>query len=122
MKRLIPLLLLIISFSFNANAQEVKKVTLQQTKGEFTQKALTLSEGTYVFEVENANVGIDVGFVLLPKGKSATDANNHIKNAYVTSPVKNNSKSHSKFVVLTKGEYTYFCPLNKTPKYTLTVL
>ena len=122
MKKLIAVFILVLGFAFNSNAQEVKKVTLQQTKGEFTQKALTLDEGTYVFEIENANVGIDVGFVLLEKGKSAADSKNHIKNAYVTSPVKNNSKSHSKLVPLTKGEYVYFCPLNKTPQYTLTVL
>ena len=121
MKKIIAVLVIALGFAFNVNAQDVKKVALEQTKGEFTQKAVTLSEGTYIFEIENSNVGTDVGFVLLEKGKSAADANNHIKNAYVTSPVKNNSKSTSKEVTLTKGEYTYFCPLNKTPQYTLTV-
>ena len=121
MKKLIAIVVLVVGFAFNANAQDVKKVALEQTKGEFTQKAVTLSEGTYIFEIENSNVGTDVGFVLLEKGKSAANPKNHIKNAYVTSPVKNNSKSNSKEVTLTKGEYTYFCPLNKTPQYTLTV-
>ena len=119
MKKVIAILVLVLGFAFNANAQEVKTVALEQTKGEFTQKSLTLSEGTYVFEIANNNVGHDIGFVLAPKGK--TDEKNHIKNAYVTSLVKNNGKSNSKKVALKKGEYVYFCPLNPTPQYTLTV-
>jgi len=97
----------------------IKTVSLEQTKGEFTQKSITLSAGTYVFEIANTNVGHDVGFVLAPKGK--TDAANHIKNAYVTEVVKNNKTGHSKEVTLAKGEYVYFCPLNPTPQYTLIV-
>ncbi|CAL2080389.1 hypothetical protein [Tenacibaculum sp. 190524A02b] len=119
MKKVIAIAILLIGFAFQANAQEVKTVALEQTKGEFTQKSLTLSEGTYVFEIANNEVGHDVGFVLAPKGK--TDQKHHIQNAYVTSLVKNNSKSTSKEVKLAKGEYVYFCPLNPTPQYTLTV-
>lgn len=121
MKKFIAVLVLALGFVFNSNAQEVKTISLQQTKGEFVQKELTLSEGTYMFEIDNNNVGKDVGFVLLEKGKSAADANNHIKEAYVTAPVKNNKKGKSKKVTLNKGVYIYFCPLNKTPKYTLNV-
>ncbi|WP_298419445.1 plastocyanin/azurin family copper-binding protein [uncultured Kordia sp.] len=125
MKKLIAILVLFVGFSMTTQAQnkmmkkDVKTVSLQQTKGEFTQKSITLSEGTYVFEIENTNVGHDVGFVLAPKGK--TDAANHIKNAYVTEVVKNNTTGHSKEVKLTKGTYVYFCPLNPTPQYTLVV-
>lgn len=119
MRKIVALLVLVVGFALQANAQEVKTVALEQTKGEFTQKSLTLAEGTYVFEISNNEVGHDVGFVLAPKGK--TDEDNHIKNAYVTSLVKNNGKSKSKKVTLTKGEYVYFCPLNPTPEYTLVV-
>ncbi len=125
MKKLIAILVLFVGFSMTTQAQnkmmkkDVKTVSLQQTKGEFTQKSITLSEGTYVFEIENTNVGHNVGFVLAPKGK--TDAANHIKNAYVTEAVKNNTTGHSKEVTLTKGTYVYFCPLNPTPEYTLIV-
>lgn len=125
MKKLIAILVLFVGFSITAQAQDkmmskdVKTVSLEQTKGEFTQKSITLSEGTYMFEITNTGVGHDVGFVLAPKGK--TDAKNHIKNAYVTSVVKNNTKGHSKKVTLKKGEYVYFCPLNPTPQYTLIV-
>ncbi len=119
MKRIIAILVLILGIAFQANAQDVKTVALEQTKGEFTQKELTLKEGTYVFEISNNAVGHDVGFVLAPKGK--VEAEHHIKDAYVTSLVKNNSKSTSKKVTLKKGEYVYFCPLNPTPQYTLKV-
>jgi len=119
MKRIIIIVVLLVGVVFQANAQKVKTVTLEQTKGVFTQKSLTLPAGTYVFEISNKNVGHDVGFVLAPKGN--TDEKHHIKEAYVTSLVKNNSKSNTKEVTLAKGEYVYFCPLNPTPQYTLKV-
>lgn len=125
MKKVIALLIVFVGFSITAQAQDkmmskaVKTVALEQTEGEFTQKALTLSEGTYVFEITNTGVDHEVGFVLAPKGK--TDAAHHIKEAYVTKAVGTNSKQNSKEVTLTKGEYVYFCPLNPTPQYTLVV-
>ncbi len=119
MKKVIAVVAILLGFALNANAQEVKTVSLEQTKGEFTQKKMTLKEGTYIFEIANKNVGHDVGFVLTEKGK--IEAEHHIKEAYVTSLVKNNAKSTTKEVVLKKGEYVYFCPLNPTPQYTLTV-
>lgn len=123
MKKVIAILVLVVGFAFNTNAQDamkkatVKTVSLEQTKGEFTQKKITLSEGTYIFEIANNNVGHNVGFVLAPK----SDVKAHIKNAYVTAQVKNNEKETSKEVTLAKGEYVYFCPLNPTPQYTLVV-
>ncbi len=96
-------------------------VSLEQTKGEFTQKNITLTEGNYIFEISNNNVGHQVGFVLVPKGKDASNAENHIKTAYVTKVVDNNTKENSKVTTLAKGEYLYFCPMNPTPQYTLTV-
>lgn len=117
MKKLIAILVLFVGFSFAANAQKAKTVSLEQTPGEFTQKKLTLKPGTYIFEISNKNVGHDVGFVLAPK----SDVKKHIKEAYVTKAVANNSKQTSKKVTLAKGEYVYFCPLNPTPQYTLVV-
>lgn len=125
MKKVISILVLVIAFAFTTNAQDkmknesVKTVSLEQTKGEFTQTQITLKEGTYIFEISNNNVGKDVGFVLQPKGKKGQE--NHIKEAYVKNLVSNNTKQTSNKVTLTKGEYTYFCPLNKTPQYTLVV-
>ena len=117
MKKLIAIVVIVLGFAFNTNAQEVKTVSLEQTKGEFTQKQITLSEGTYIFEIANNEVGHNIGFVLAPK----SNVKAHIKNAYVTAQVENNTKQTSNKVVLKKGEYVYFCPLNPTPQYTLIV-
>lgn len=121
MKHLISTLVVALAFVFNINAQEVKTIALEQTKGEFTQKSVTVSEGTYVFAVANNQVGKDVGLVLVRKGKDASNPENHIKTAYVTQVVKDGKVEKSKATKLSKGEYVYFCPLNPTPQYTLTV-
>jgi len=96
-----------------------KTIKLSQTTGEFNIEGLTLSEGTYVFEISNEDVDHAVGFVLAPKGK--TDQANHIKEAYVQKTPEKGETSQSKVVTLTPGEYVYFCPLNPTPQYTITV-
>ena len=119
MKKFIAIVILILGVSFTASAQQVKTVALEQTNGEFTQKQITLSEGTYVFEIANNGIAHNVGFVLVPQGKKG--AENHIKNAYVTKAVATNKKSTSKKVTLKKGTYEYFCPLNPTPRYRLVV-
>lgn len=103
----------------NVEAQEVSTIHLDQTKGEFTIQALTLEEGTYIFDIENKNVDHEVGFVIAPKGM--TDQAHHIKDAYVKEMVKKGKTSSSNKVKLTKGEYVYFCPLNPTEEYPLTV-
>lgn len=101
----------------HSEMQNATVVSLEQTKGAFTQQELTLEEGTYIFEISNNNVGHQVGFVLAPK----SDPEQHIKTAYVTKAVENNSKEQSKATTLTKGTYVYYCPLNPTPQYTLIV-
>lgn len=128
MKKVISIFVMVLAFTFTTNAQDkmakesmVETVSLEQVKGEFTQKEVTLKAGSYVFEISNNNVGHDVGFVLVPKGKEASKPENHIKTAYVTKAVGNNGKEQSNVTVLEKGEYVYFCPLNPTPQYTLTV-
>ncbi|MCK8479123.1 cupredoxin domain-containing protein [Psychroserpens algicola] len=123
MKKIISILVIAFAFTLTTNAQnhmskdKATVVALEQTKGEFTQKEITLKAGAYIFEITNSNVGHDVGFVLAPK--SNPDA--HIKTAYVTKAVQNNSKETSNITTLEKGEYVYFCPLNPTPQYTLIV-
>lgn len=128
MKKIISILVIVLAFSIQTNAQDqmmkdtkATVVSLEQTKGDFTQKEVTLKEGSYIFEISNNNVGHKVGFVLVPKGKDASNPDNHIKTAYVTSAVENNTIETSKVTTLEKGEYVYFCPLNPTPQYTLTV-
>lgn len=128
MKKIISILVFALAFTFQTNAQDkmmksgaVKTVSLEQTKGEFTQKALTLSEGTYIFEVSNNNAAPEVGLVLIEEGKDGANAKNHIKEAYVSQMVKHGKTESSKSVTLKKGTYKYFCPFNNTPQYTLTV-
>ena len=106
-----------LSFSF-ANAQ-IGQVNLVQTKGVFTTEALTLEAGEYQFNISNSDVDHEVGFVLVPKGMY--DADKHIKEAYVKAPVATGKSSLTDVVKLEAGEYEYFCPLNPTPKYALTV-
>ena len=128
MKKIISILVIALAFSINTNAQDnmmkgskATVISLEQTKGEFTQKEVTLEAGSYIFEVANNNVGHQVGFVLVPKGKDASKPENHIKTAYVTKAVDNNSKETSNITNLETGEYVYFCPMNPTPQYTLIV-
>lgn len=121
MKKVVAILVFALAFVVNSNAQDVKTVALEQTKGEFTQKNLTISEGSYIFKIANNHSGVDVGFVLIEKGKDASNPENHIKTAYVTKVVAEGETEKSNITTLAKGEYTYFCPLNKTPQYTLTV-
>lgn len=125
MRKIVTLLVVTMGFMVSVNAQDkmmkdkmmsdgIKTIKLEQTPGEFTQKTLTVSEGTYVFEIANSNVDHNVGFVLVEKGKDISKPENHIQTAYVTSPVGTNETQTSKPTVLTKGEYVYFCPLNPT--------
>jgi plastocyanin len=121
-KNLIAIIVLSVGFLFTqeAVAQKVKTVKLEQTPGKFTQEKVKLKAGTpYVFEISNNGVDHAVGFVLAPKGK--TEAEDHIKTAYVTEVVLNGETQTSNEVVLVAGEYVYFCPLNPTEQYNLTV-
>ena len=120
MKKVIVLSLVILSAFVNVSvAQDAKTIKLEQTPGEFTVQGLTLSEGTYIFEIANNGVDHEVGFVLAPKGK--TDAENHIKEAYLQKTVADGTSETSQAVKLTKGKYVYFCPMNPTEQYALTV-
>ena len=127
MKKVIVILVVALGFALNGNAQDtmtdkaVKTISLEQTQGEFVQKALTVSEGTYIFEVANNHAAKEVGLVLVKKGADASKPENHIQTAYVTEVVKDGETQTTKATVLEKGEYVYFCPLNPTPQYTLTV-
>ena len=119
MKNIIAVLALVFTVAFSANAQDkmskkVKTIALEQTPGEFTKKQLTVTPGTYVFEIANNGVGHDVGFVLVKKGEDISKPENHIQTAYVTEVVATGKTQSSKPTVLEKGEYVYFCPMNPT--------
>ncbi len=118
-KSFLSTLVLLIALVGSTFAQDVKKVHLEQTKGEFTVKEITLSPGDYIFEVANSGVDHAVGFVVAPEGK--TDQEHHIKNAYLKKTIKDGEVATSNTVSLEKGTYVYFCPLNPTPQYKITV-
>lgn len=120
MKNIIIALVFVFGAFINqSTAQEATTIKLEQTKGEFNIKGLTLDAGEYVFEIANNGVDHEVGFVIAPKGM--TEQAHHIKEGYVKETVKNGSKSTSSVVKLAAGEYVYFCPMNPTPQYTITV-
>ncbi|MFK7808161.1 MAG: cupredoxin domain-containing protein [Saprospiraceae bacterium] len=120
MKKITFILALFVSiFSSTTMNAQVQTVQLEQTKGAFQTQELTLASGQYQFDISNNGVDHEVGFVLVPKGKY--DATDHIKEAYVTAPVATGKTSTTNVVNLAAGEYEYFCPLNPTPKYSLTV-
>lgn len=126
MKKLIAVVVIALGTVFSSNAQDKmtkkdkmmgdasKVIALEQISGEFVQKGLTVSEGTYVFEISNNAVGHNVGFVLVKKGDDVSKPENHIKTAYVKEQVANGQKQISNPTTLEKGEYVYFCPLNPT--------
>lgn len=126
MKKVIAVVALVFGVAFSMQAQDkmmkddkmmketVSTISLEQTPGEFTQKQITVSEGTYVFEIANNAVGHDVGFVLVEKGKDISKPENHIQTAYVTEVVGTGKRQTSKPTKLAKGEYVYFCPMNPT--------
>lgn len=120
MKKLIVTFVLALVGTALSQAQEATTVQLSQTPGAFETEALTLHADTpYVFEVTNKGVDKAVGFVIAPKGM--TDQKNHVVNAYLSKTIKDGETASSKIVQLEKGEYVYFCPLNPTPQYTITV-
>ncbi|MEO0469823.1 MAG: cupredoxin domain-containing protein [Bacteroidota bacterium] len=122
MKRIITTALLALGLfaTVSLSAQNAKTVKLKQTPGEFAKENLTLKAGQpYVFQIANKGVDHPVGFVIAPKGK--TDQANHIQSAYLSKTITDGEKGRSKEVVLEAGEYVYFCPLNPTPQYTITV-
>lgn len=101
-------------------AQNINTIKLEQTTGEFKTTELTLEAGKpYAFEVTNVGVDHEVGFVIAPAGK--TDADNHVKNAYLANTIADGESARSQVVVLEAGEYVYWCPLNPTPQYKITV-
>lgn len=110
----------LINLGYAQNMQHnTPVIKLEQTPGQFTIQSLTLKAGTYQFEIANNGIEHEVGFVIAPKGKP--EQKHHIKEAYVQKTIKDGEQSHTKIVTLSKGEYIYFCPLNPTPQYHLTV-
>ncbi len=110
---------LAVMFTTTFLSAQAQQIDLTQVPGAFKTNELNLAAGSYQFNVINEGVDHEVGFVLVPKGKYETE--DHIKEAYVKSPVTNGKNSLTNEVSLSAGEYEYFCPLNPTSKYSLKV-
>lgn len=109
-----------LGFAATSFAQEKTNVIkLSQTDGKFVVESMTVEAGKFIFEVLNNGVDREVGFVLVPmkNGKEGE----HIKAAYLANAVKDGQTARSQVVDLKPGTYSYFCPLNPTPHYTIVV-
>lgn len=120
MQKVIFSITLLVATIFSVSAQNTKTIKLDQVPGEFETKELTLEAGkSYVFEVTNKGVDKEIGFVIAPLGK--TESKYHVANSYLTKTIKDGETASSQEVVLEAGEYQYWCPLNPTPAYIITV-
>uniref|UniRef100_UPI0040474377 cupredoxin domain-containing protein n=2 Tax=Roseivirga sp. TaxID=1964215 RepID=UPI0040474377 len=120
MKRVLSITLLLLTLAISGFAQEKPTVIkLDQTPGKFEKEGLTLKPGKYIFEVTNVGIDHEVGFVITPvvNGKEGE----YVTESYLGKTIKNGEKSQSKVVELKAGTYNYFCPLNPTPHYKITV-
>ena len=95
--------------------EEVTVIQLTQTPGAYETTALDLAPGKYIFEVTNKNVDKKLGFYLTDGTKT------QVANSGLKSLVKKGETAQSGVVELKAGAYSYNCPLNPTPLYTLTV-
>lgn len=106
--------------------KKVELIKLTQTKGAFTTEALALKAGQeYNFEITN-KAGRPAAFVLV-KAEDAEKAKTDfmsvaIGDAALSGLLEDGETGVSTgTVTLEKGEYVYFCPVNDTPQYKLTV-
>jgi hypothetical protein len=106
----------------------VEVIKLEETPGAFATTNLSLKAGQpYTFEVTNKGIDKEVAFVLAPKPADAKASvedimKTAIGDAGLTNMVNKDQTASSKApVTLEAGEYIYFCPLNGTPQYTVTV-
>lgn len=105
---------------------EVETIKLEQTHGAFTTESLELEAGKdYNFEVTN-NAGRQAAFVLV-KAEDAETAKTDFKSVIIGDAAlaglleDGQTGTSTGTVNLEAGEYVYFCPVNETPQYKLTV-
>lgn len=105
-----------------------KVIKLEQTEGAFTTESLELEAGQeYSFEVTN-NAGRKAALLVVPADKVTEGATVQdlmaasIPDAQLGAVLEDGQSGTTKAPVkLEAGEYVYFCPMNETPKYSITV-
>lgn len=111
---------LIVGSKAIAQDQEPQVIKLSQVDGKFTKSELKLKPGAYIFEVTNKKVDREVGLVVANLNEDGA-AGEHIKEGYLSNAINKGETARSQVVVLEEGSYKYFCPLNPTPEYNITV-
>lgn len=102
--------------------KDVMVIELTQVEGKFTTESLNLKPGNYQFRVVNDGVSKDVGFLIqAAKDANADPMKTAVENSFTKTLVSNGSSAYTGVVDLPAGEYIYYCPLNPTPKYSITV-
>ena len=120
MKKLSILFIVFVSLcliSTAALADDLKTITIIEHPGYFTTQGdvFDIPAGRYTFVVWNWS-GKDAGFVF-NEGQNNINTDNTSKKVIL---LKNGEKG-SFTVRLSKGHYTYFCPIIPTPPYPLRV-
>jgi plastocyanin len=95
-------------------------VELSQVPGEFEPKQLTLKPGKYIFKIKNESVDHEVGLALVTVKPDGSDGD-FVPGSQLKKYPNQGETGTSGVVELKPGKYAYFCPLNPTPHYTLTV-
>ena len=118
---------LILLFTANISVAQTSEkgvtiIELVQTPGQFETQALNLKPGKYQFRIVNKGVDKEVGFVIQESSDVGKDVmKNHVDNSFSSSLIKNGDAAYTGIVDLSKGTYSYVCPLNPTPHYTIKV-
>jgi len=106
---------------------KVKTIKLEQTEGAFTTESLELEAGQeYDFEITN-HAGRDAAILVVPADKATEGATVEelmaasIPAAQLAGALKDGESGTAKGIKLEAGEYVYFCPMNQTPQYKLSV-
>lgn len=92
-------------------------VDLTQTPGKMHPDRLLLRPGRYVFRIRNVNVEhpVELRIWRVQGGRTSELVSARVR------PVRAGQVANSLIVELTAGSYTFRCPRNPTPSYSLTV-
>ncbi len=120
------ILMMVLSFNVESVAQSTDKnvtiIELHQVNGAFTTENLDLKPGLYQFRIVNTEVEKEVGFVIQAASDKDGDVmKTAVENSFASKMINKGEHAYSGVVNLTAGEYVYSCPLNPTPKYTLSI-
>lgn len=84
-------------------------------------KEIVVKPGKYVIRVTNKNVPYELGFWIRSEGYNWKNPLHKVSKISVSGGGLTLGKSRDYQVDLKPGRYTYSCPLNPTPNYTLVV-